>query len=155
MLNFTWAKCTHNEVQHKSVLLLAILASYSQRVLVQNSFPLVWKYFAEHWLEFFCNVNFLPPNKKFTCPSGKLRTEFTSPIANYPLAPGYRTLLCLSLHTDRHHHHHHHHKTPFKSWTSHVPNRPKQLSNDKSSCSLALKSACQPSSTFQKGLKYI
>ena len=32
----------------------------------------------QHWLQFFCNLNF--PNN-FTCPSGKLRTEFTSPIA--------------------------------------------------------------------------
>ena len=43
--------------------------------------------------QFFCNLN---SSKNFTCLSGKLRTEFTSPIAN-PLAPGYRTLL--SLHT--------------------------------------------------------
>ena len=31
----------------------------------------------------------------YTCPSGKLIKEFTSPIAKYPLAPGYRTLLSL------------------------------------------------------------
>ena len=43
--------------------------------------------------QFFCNLN---SSKNFTCLSGKLRTEFTSPIAN-PLTPGYRTLL--SLHT--------------------------------------------------------
>ena len=31
----------------------------------------------QHWLQFFCNLNF---PKNFTCPLGKLRTEFTSPI---------------------------------------------------------------------------
>ena len=34
------------------------------------------------------------PPKKITCPLGKLRTEFTSPIAN-PLVPGY-TCTCIS-----------------------------------------------------------
>ena len=32
----------------------------------------------QRWLQFFCNLNFW---KNFTCPSGKLRTEFTSLIA--------------------------------------------------------------------------
>ena len=40
--------------------------------------------------------NFLYSNssKNITRPSGKLKTEFTSPIEN-PLAPGYRTVLSL------------------------------------------------------------
>ena len=59
----------------------------------QMSFQLAPKTF-DAQIEFFCNLN---SSKKFTGPSGKLITEFTSPIAN-PLAPAYRTLL--SLHTD-------------------------------------------------------
>ena len=34
--------------------------------------------FDEHWLQFFCTLN---SPKNFTCPLGKIRTEFTSLIA--------------------------------------------------------------------------
>ena len=43
----------------------------------------------QNWLQFYLNF---PRN--FTCPLGKLSTEFTSPIEN-PLALGYQTLLSL------------------------------------------------------------
>ena len=46
---------------------------------------------------FFCYSNC---SKNITCPSVKLKTEFTCPIAN-PLAPGYWTLLSLHAATDR------------------------------------------------------
>ena len=32
----------------------------------------------QNWLQFFCNLNFPPKNHFLNCPSGKLRTEFTS-----------------------------------------------------------------------------
>ena len=44
-----------------------------------SSLKVTQKIFDEHhWLQFFCNLNF---PKNFTCPSGKSRTGFTSPIA--------------------------------------------------------------------------
>ena len=45
----------------------------------------------QHWLPLFCNLNF---PKNFTCPLGKLRTGFTSPIAK-STTPGYGTRLSL------------------------------------------------------------
>ena len=59
-------------VQRKSFLQLAILA--------QTSFQLAPQIFGEqNWFhKFFCKLN---SSKYFTCQFGKLRTEFTSPIA--------------------------------------------------------------------------
>ena len=42
--------------------------------------------------QYFCNLN---SSRNFTWLLGKLITEFTSPIQQYPLALGYRTLLSL------------------------------------------------------------
>ena len=70
-------------VQRKSVLQLAICVSCTQHVLVQKSFQLA------------CNLNFPPKNHFLNCPSGKLRTEFTSLQQQNPPAPGYRTPLSL------------------------------------------------------------
>ena len=49
-------------------------------ILTETSFQLAPKTFwwAELTSQFFCNLN---STKNFTCPLGKLRTEFTSPIA--------------------------------------------------------------------------
>ena len=45
----------------------------------------------EHWFQLFC---ILDSPKNFTCPLGKSRTEFTSPIAK-STSPGFQTLLKL------------------------------------------------------------
>ena len=67
-------------VQRQSFLLLAIQASWSKHLQAKMSFQLAPKMF--WWVElisqFFCKLN---SSKYFTCPSGKLRREFTSPIA--------------------------------------------------------------------------
>ena len=49
----------------------------------------------QEWIQFFCNFLFNYP-KVFTCLSGKLRTEFTSPIANYTSPQANWTGLSLS-----------------------------------------------------------
>ena len=69
-----------NRVQRKSFLQLAIRASWSQHLLAQMSFQLAPKAFwpAELISQFFFNLN---SSKTITCLSGKLRREFTSPIA--------------------------------------------------------------------------
>ena len=67
-------------VQRKSFLQLAIRASWSYHLLAQTSFQLAPKAFwwAELISQFFCCSN---SSKNITCPSGKLKTEFTSLIA--------------------------------------------------------------------------
>ena len=67
-------------VQRKSFLQLAIRASCSWHLIAQMSFQLAPKPFwrAELISQFFCYSN---SSKNVTCPSGKLKTEFTSPIA--------------------------------------------------------------------------
>ena len=67
-------------MQRKSFLQLAIRASWSKHLLAQTSFQLVPKAFrrAELISHFFCYSN---SSKNITCPSGKLKTDFTSPIA--------------------------------------------------------------------------
>ena len=67
-------------VQRKSFLQLAIQASWSYHLLAQTSFQLAPKTFwlAELISQFFCYSN---SSKNITCPSGKLKTEFTSLIA--------------------------------------------------------------------------
>ena len=64
----------------KVILKLAIWESWSQQILAQTSFQLAHETFwwAELISQFFCNLN---SSKNFTCPLGKLRTEFTSAIA--------------------------------------------------------------------------
>ena len=66
--------------QRKSFLQLAIWASWRKHLLAQTSFQLAPKAFwrAELISQFFLSLN---SSKIITCPSGKLRTEFTSPIA--------------------------------------------------------------------------
>ena len=59
----------NNRVQRKSFLQLAIWASWSQHLLAQMSLQLP---------QLFCYSN---SSKDITCPSGKIKTEFTSPIA--------------------------------------------------------------------------
>ena len=70
---------TKPRVQRKSFLKLAIRASWSYYFLAQTSFQLAPKKFwwAELISQFFCKLN---SSKNFTCPLGKLRTEFTSLI---------------------------------------------------------------------------
>ena len=72
----------YNRVQRKSLLQLAIW-----------SFQLAPKTFwlAELISQFFCYSN---SSKNITCPSGKLKTEFTSPIAK-STSPGLSTLISL------------------------------------------------------------
>ena len=66
--------------QRKSFLQLAIWASWRKHLLAQTSFQLAPKAFwrAELISQFFLSLN---SSKIITCPSGKLRTEFISPIA--------------------------------------------------------------------------
>ena len=70
----------NNRVQRKSFLQLAIRASWSQHLLAQTSFQLAPKTFwlAELISQFFCYSN---SSKNITSQSGKIKTEFTSPIA--------------------------------------------------------------------------
>ena len=68
-------------VQRKSVLQLTVQAIKRQPTFTSPGVILISqeKSFEEQGeFQFFCNVNFL---KKIVCPSGKLRTKFTSPIA--------------------------------------------------------------------------
>ena len=67
-------------MQRKSFLQLAIRASWSQHLLAQTSFQLAPEAFWREELtsQFFCYSN---SSKNITCPLGKLKTEFTSPIA--------------------------------------------------------------------------
>ena len=67
-------------VQRKSFLQLVIRASWSYHLLAQTSFQLVPKAFwwAELISQFFCYLN---SSKNITCLLGKLKTEFTSPLA--------------------------------------------------------------------------
>ena len=69
-------------VQRKSFLQLAIRASWSYHLLAQTSFQLAPKTFwlAELISQFFCYSN---SSNNITCPSGKLKTEFTSPIVKF------------------------------------------------------------------------
>ena len=67
--------------QKRSFLQLASQASWSKHLPAQTSFQLappppqiLW--WAELISHFFCKLN---PSKYFNCPSGKLRTESTSP----------------------------------------------------------------------------
>ena len=66
-------------MQKKSFLQLAIRAAEANNLLAQTSFQLapkaVWR--AELISRFVCYSN---SSKKITCPLGKLKTEFTSPI---------------------------------------------------------------------------
>ena len=72
--------CIIDRVQRKSLLQLVIRASWSQHLLALTSFQLAPKTLwpAELISQFFCYSN---SSKNITCPSGKLKTEFTSPIA--------------------------------------------------------------------------
>ena len=67
-------------MQRKSFLQLAIRSSWSQDLLPHTSFQLASKAFwqAELFSQFFCYSNC---SKNITCPPGKLKTEFISPIA--------------------------------------------------------------------------
>ena len=84
---------TNSRGQRKSFLQLTIWASWSYHLLAQTSFQLAPKTFwlAELLSQFFCYSN---SSKNILCLLGKLKTEFTSPMAN-PLALGYRTLVSL------------------------------------------------------------
>ena len=104
-----------------------------------------------------------PPHKKFTCPSGELRTEFTSLIAKSTSSRLWDitffthwspppTLLSLLYHHHHHHHHLHHHKTPFKQWTSHVPNQSKATQQEQEIFLISIIISMW-SSTFQTGLQ--
>ena len=86
-------KTTNIRVQRKSFLQLAIRASWSWHLLAQTSFQLAPKTFwlAELISQFF---GYLNSSKNITCPSHKLKTECTRPIAK-STSPGYRTLLSL------------------------------------------------------------
>ena len=66
-------------MQRKSFLKLAIRASWSYHILAQTSFQPAPKTF--WWAELISLAVIWIPQKNFTCPSGKLRTEFTGPIA--------------------------------------------------------------------------
>ena len=67
-------------VQRKPFLPLAIQANWRKHLLAETSFQLAPKAFwlTEFISQFFCYSN---SSKNLTCPSGKLKTEFTSPVA--------------------------------------------------------------------------
>ena len=71
-----------SRVQRKSFLQVAIRASWSLHLLAQTSFELAPKAFwhAELISQFLC-YSHSHSSKNISCPSGKLKTEFTSPIA--------------------------------------------------------------------------
>ena len=73
------SSCFHHRVQWKSLLQLAFRASWSKHLLTQSSFQearkALWR--AELISQFFCYSN---SSKNNTCPSGKLKTEFSSLI---------------------------------------------------------------------------
>ena len=83
MFLFLWKRPRKSllRMQRKSFLQLAIRASWSEHLLAQTSLfstnPKIF-WWTELVSQFFCKLN---SSKYFTCPSGKLRTEFTSPIA--------------------------------------------------------------------------
>ena len=66
----------------KVIFKLAIRACCTQHLLARTPFQLAPKTFwwAELISQFFCNIIWIP-QKNYSCPSGKLRTEFTGPIA--------------------------------------------------------------------------
>ena len=64
--------------QRKSFLQLAWMASWSWHILAQTSFQLAQKTF--WWAELISQFFKLNSSENVTCPLGKLRTEFTSPI---------------------------------------------------------------------------
>ena len=68
-------------MQRKSFLKLAIRASWSYHILAQTSFQPAPKTF--WWAELISLAVIWIPQKNFTWPSGKLRTEFTGPIAKF------------------------------------------------------------------------
>ena len=74
-------------VQRKSVLKLAIWASWNLHVLAQESFFFSFLISRIDYSSFF-NMN---SPKNFTCLSAKLRKEFSSPLENPP-APCYQKL---------------------------------------------------------------
>ena len=65
-------------VQRKSFLQLAWMASWSWHILAQTSFQLAQKTF--WWAELISQFFKLNSSENVTCPLGKLRIEFTSPI---------------------------------------------------------------------------
>ena len=77
---FFFCQTLIGRVQRKSFLQLAIRASWSKHLLAQTSFQLAPKAFrrAELISHFFCYSN---SSKNITCPSDKLKTDFTSPTA--------------------------------------------------------------------------
>ena len=80
MWQYVFSLHYHGRVQRKSFLQLAIWASWSQHLLAQTSFQLAPEAFrrAELISHFFCHSN---SSRNITCPSGKLKIDFTSPIA--------------------------------------------------------------------------
>ena len=66
--------------KRKSVLQTAIWARCSQHVLAHKSFQLAPKPFLISRIDYIPSVIWISP-KNSTCPSGKLRTKITSPIA--------------------------------------------------------------------------
>ena len=62
-------------MQRKSVLQPAIRASCSQHVLAHKSFQLTPKPFLISRIDYNPSVIWISPQKKSTCPSGKLRTK--------------------------------------------------------------------------------
>ena len=79
--NICWMATTYHRVQRKSFLQLAIRAScmklaFTSTDIISTSPKTFW--WAELISQFFCYLN---SSKNITCPSGKLKTEFSSPIA--------------------------------------------------------------------------
>ena len=83
-------------VQRKSVLQLAIRASCGQHLQAKIHFNQPQKLFNKQDCLHNSSV-ILNSSKNITCPLGKLRAEFISPIAKSTSPMGYQTLL--SLHT--------------------------------------------------------
>ena len=80
--NTSWDKIFQRggRVQRKSVSQPAIWASCSSHVLAHKSFQLAPKPFLINRIDYHPSVIWISP-KNCTCPSGKLRTKITSPIA--------------------------------------------------------------------------
>ena len=80
LLHTVQKNCWVGRVQRTSVLQPAIRASCSQHVLAHKSFQLAPKPFLISRIDYNPSVIWISP-KNSTCPSGKLRTKITSPIA--------------------------------------------------------------------------
>ena len=77
--NSTYFNISNRVDTLEAYIQLAIWASCKLHALAQESYQLALNFCFHDWLWFFCNLN--SSENLIICPSGKLTTEFTSPIA--------------------------------------------------------------------------